>query len=314
MGSKITIIGGGLSGVFAAQALSHYDITIFEPNDIGGSHSAILRTRDKRFAEMINAEPSPVKVIKAIWKDGEFVNLTPAIANEYSRKVTGKLEYRSICNVDPVDRYVLDSDWARRCMTYLERHTNVIREFVDSKKLFELIEKDTNGPVISTIPLPALLGLMTDIGFDFDLDKDDFDFRPVYTSNVDLGESVNLHQTVYIPQENIPMYRLSISGRNLIAEGSSQFFIEEYAKIINHIFGIDINFRSCKRSKLPFGKMVPVDDVARKELLAYLTRRFNIYSFGRYACWKPKLMLDDLVDDIGWISKHITNKGYVTSY
>jgi hypothetical protein len=50
------------------------------------------------------------------------------------------------------------------------------------------------------------------------------------------------------------------------------------------------------------GKMVPIDDHLRKEFMHHATSRYNIYSLGRFATWRP-ILLDDVVDDLTVIEK-----------
>ena len=63
---------------------------------------------------------------------------------------------------------------------------------------------------------------------------------------------------------------------------------------------------NCARDSIHSGKRRPtlvlVDDDARKSLIYELTDRFGIYSFGRFATWKP-IRTDHLVGDIDVVKK-----------
>ena len=52
-----------------------------------------------------------------------------------------------------------------------------------------------------------------------------------------------------------------------------------------------------------YAKIQPIDETARKQFLAWATDNFNIFSLGRFATWRPGLLLDDLVQDVQRIEK-----------
>jgi len=47
-----------------------------------------------------------------------------------------------------------------------------------------------------------------------------------------------------------------------------------------------------------YAKILPVSDNERKRFMIWATEQFNIFSLGRFATWRPGLLLDDLVNDI----------------
>jgi hypothetical protein len=72
---------------------------------------------------------------------------------------------------------------------------------------------------------------------------------------------------------------------------------------INNAFGIGLsNCNSLGSVEQKYGKISPVEDAVRKQLLFQLTHEHNIYSLGRFATWR-NILLDDVVDDIGAIKK-----------
>ena len=58
--------------------------------------------------------------------------------------------------------------------------------------------------------------------------------------------------------------------------------------------------------------MTEIDNKIRGEFILDLTLTHNIYSLGRYATWRPKVMLDDVLDDIFVIRKLIQQGKYAS--
>ena len=48
-----------------------------------------------------------------------------------------------------------------------------------------------------------------------------------------------------------------------------------------------------------------IDEELRKDFIYWATDKHNIFSLGRFATWRPGLLLDDLVKDIRLIDKWI---------
>jgi hypothetical protein len=53
-----------------------------------------------------------------------------------------------------------------------------------------------------------------------------------------------------------------------------------------------------KVQKSEYAKILPMDEDERREFIYNATVTRNIYSLGRFATWRPHLLLDDLVKDI----------------
>jgi hypothetical protein len=56
-----------------------------------------------------------------------------------------------------------------------------------------------------------------------------------------------------------------------------------------------------------YAKILPIPEQVRRDFMHWATVNHHIYSLGRFATWRPGLMLDDLVNDIrliaGWIDR-----------
>jgi hypothetical protein len=77
--------------------------------------------------------------------------------------------------------------------------------------------------------------------------------------------------------------------------------LDEHA--ISAAFGIQLaSCESLGSVDQKYGKIAPIDDNLRKQLLFRLTHERNIYSLGRFATWR-NILLDDVVDDIAAIKK-----------
>jgi len=80
----------------------------------------------------------------------------------------------------------------------------------------------------------------------------------------------------------------------------------ELDKILKSCFGLLEDYiTNISVYKQNIGKILPIDDSVRKYFILTLTERYNIYSLGRHAVWKP-LRIDDLLKDIEQIKKLIS--------
>ena len=52
-----------------------------------------------------------------------------------------------------------------------------------------------------------------------------------------------------------------------------------------------------------YAKILPIPEETRKRFILWATERHNIYSLGRFATWRPGLLMDDLVNDIRVIQR-----------
>ena len=100
------------------------------------------------------------------------------------------------------------------------------------------------------------------------------------------------------------MYRASITGNTLIAEFVDAATDPAYdMQLLERSFGIDLGAATpLPAVEQKYGKIEPVDDAARKQLLFRLTHDHGIFSLGRLATWR-NILLDDVVDDIAVIKR-----------
>src|SRR5882724_1207884 len=143
----ITIIGAGFAGLLAANMLRHKKPTILEAqSSLPNNHSAVLRFRSHVVGDVTGIEFKQVNVIKAslLWRN--------AIADPlaYADKNTGTIRSdRSIPSTIQEDkRYIAPP--------------NLIEQLADGLSIAYDVKFDNTfkGPIISTIPMPVLMGIL----------------------------------------------------------------------------------------------------------------------------------------------------------
>lgn len=296
------IYGAGLAGLLAGNMLRSFKPTICEAQkDLPNNHGALLRFRTDRVGTACAIPFKKVKVQKAIKYDGKTLtepNLF--LSNLYSQKVTGSILSRSINNLDPVERYIapwdLINQMARNCsIDYLRK--------LSLEEIEELREWESHRPIISTIPMPALMKIMNW------KDVPEWPHKEIWTQKARIeSPKCDVYQTIYYPDPTVPFYRISVIGDIVISE----FIRKPDTSIGPHImttliedFGIKPDqLVDMKQSSQKYGKIEPINEELRKQFIFEMTTKYNIYSVGRFATWR-QLLLDDVVEDIQHVEKFI---------
>jgi hypothetical protein len=284
-----TIIGCGLSGMLAA--LDHPGATVLEQaKDLqSAGHKALLRLRSNELSRFTGEPLQQVVVTKAVWDDGKFSALTPSVANRYSLKCTGHIAPRSISSLDAVSRFIAPKDLAERLYTRIKERV-----------VFGVQVEDVHAlpkPVISTAPMPV----MAKLAGQEPPSGEAFLHKPIWVSRLAIKHCA-VHQTIYFPGEDTPVYRASITGDDLIIEASGCATEEHIAQALVP-FGIPPGrvVRCGLNHKQTFGKIVPMaDDMWRRGFIAMLTSAFDVYSLGRFATWRF-VLVDDVCKDLAVI-------------
>ena len=285
MSTTPTIVGAGLAGLIAAHAWPTAAVLEAAPRPRAG-HRALLRFRTEAVGRLTGIEFRKVTVRKGIWANDAFQLPSIRWANLYAQKVTGRvLGDRSIWNLDTAERFIAPD-------TFYEQ----LIESVGARVHWGTNASFNTGQVlVSTAPLPvALRALELPVPVEF----------PRAAINVTRWRvpGADAFQTVYFPERFTSVYRASITGDTLIAE-SMLSLDESDTNEIERAFGINIDdCESLETVEQKYGKIAPVDDAVRKQLLFRLTHEHNIYSLGRFATWR-NVLLDDVVDDITAIKK-----------
>ncbi len=164
-----------------------------------------------------------------------------------------------------------------------------------------------NAPVISTIPMPDLMARLKWQG-----NKPEFIWQKGWTVRGKIKDC-DIYQTVYCPH-SMPFYRASVTSDELILEyaippnnhmDDARYALEDCFGIDSVKLGPEIRFSHTK-----YGKIAPIDERTRKEFIAWATNHHNIWSVGRFAIWKPGLLLDNVVGDIMKIDRWIRHGDY----
>jgi hypothetical protein len=305
------IVGAGLAGLLAAHAWPTFAVLEAAPEP-RAMHKALLRFRTDNVSRLTGIEFRKVLVRKGLWSRGQFCTPNIALANEYSKKVIGRiLGDRSIWNLDPVERFIAPETLYEQLVESVWNRITWGME-VDISRL--------GVSAVSTIPLPTTLNALG-IAAPFKMDR-----APIRVQRFRL-KGCDVHQTVYFPDPDIPLYRASITGDLVIAESTPALFNETipttralFSKadddntalfdLLNAAFGVDMDSAtSLGETEQKYGKIAPVPDDARKQILFKLTHDHNIYSLGRFAIWS-NILLDDVANDIAVVRKLMRSSSY----
>lgn len=292
------IVGAGMSGLLAGVMLRDYVTEIVESQgSLPNNHSAVLRFRTSCVADVLNIPFKKVKVLKdvAFWQNG----IADALA--YSAKTNGRLELRSITDMEPVvERYVAPPDLITRMAALISAPILFGSKFVEWRS-------SDRPAVISTIPMPIL---MKELGWPT---KARFENIIGHNCVVKLDESyVNAYGTLYVPNPDYPFARISLTGSELVAECYGEDVPDKsiVASIALEELGINPSLvQSITMKRQSYAKILPIPEDERRKFIMWATEEYNVYSLGRYATWRPGLLLDDVVNDVRVIRRLVENSG-----
>jgi len=305
------IIGAGLAGLVAGKILADRKPLLIEKQEkLPHNHKAVLRFRSDLVSQATGIPFRKVRVLKAIC--GSLGN-SVADAMAYSYKVTGQYTPRSILSLEPVDRYVAPGDFIKR-LAAAQHNIAFGKDGV-------AFVRGSRSPVISTMPMPVL---MNAFGYDGPRPSAWGERRGwTITGRIPSELVCDLFCTIYFPSADHPMYRASITGRDVMIEGMmpedehSLPTDKERDRIAGdalRAMGIYCSYHGewrrwgwesheAKYQKL--GQLTTVDRERAKAFIMWATREHNVYSLGRFATWRPGLLLDDVVQDVQIVRKLI---------
>lgn len=281
------IVGAGLAGLIAAHAWPSAPI-IESADKPRAVHRALLRFRSNAVSQLTGIEFRKVRVHKGIWAEGKPQQPAICWANLYAQKVLagGLKGDRSIWNLDTVERFIAPDNLYEQLIDSVGGRVlwGAPADFRERKKA-----------IISTAPLPVVLSALN-------IEEPVEFFRSSIQVHRWRVPGADLFQTLYYPENHLNVYRASITGDTLIVETVGPLGDMDDEQIS---MGFGINLHQCEflgSVEQKYGKIAPVDDSVRKQLLFKLTHDHNIYSLGRFATWR-NILLDDVVDDIAAIKK-----------
>lgn len=285
------IIGAGLAGLLAARMLYRRGriVVIEEQEQLPNNHSAVLRFRTALVGEVLGVPFKKVQVIKSVlqWKNQAADTLA------YSMKCTG--EYRTDRSLvkEVVERWIAPPDLVSRMAAGL---------LIKYGQRWDFSRTDL-GKVVSTIPMPGLMRAMNYPNQPEFSYVDGFNVR-AKVSNCDA------YLSLYVPNPDIPFSRISITGNEMIVEfPNSPVHGDpgEHAVRAARILGLLGSITNAEIVEQRYSKISPIDDDERKAFIFWASSIKNTaFSLGRFATWRPGLLLDDVVNDVrrieGWMN------------
>lgn len=296
------VVGAGMAGLLAAGMLRNDCSAVLESQQsLPNNHSAVLRFRSTAVGDALNIRFKQVQAIKAVqpWMN------PVADAMAYSIKTNGTATVRSVLTADakPVKRYIAPEDM-------VERMANRVQA-----PMYFGLEADFSGakePIISTIPMPALMSAL-------DWPGERPEFRSVAGCNYGARlQGVNAYCSVYVPDPMHVASRMSLTGDQLIVECYGEHAhdldmpLEDVLVEGMRLLGLGLSRGAIQepwQKGQKYAKILPIDEGIRREFIMWASREHNVHSLGRFATWRPGLLLDDLVNDVRVIQSLADNKG-----
>lgn len=287
---KVNIVGAGMAGLLAANMLRRHDVVICEKQEeLPNNHHAVLRFRSPNVGDVLGIQFKKVNMIKT------FVPYSNIVADSlsYSRKCIGRYKSdRSIIAGTVIEeRYVAPLDLIEQMSKNIDIKYGTNYDF-----------KNNEIPVISTIPMPILMSLLH-----YD-QSPSFEFSgfegTVITGTI---SDCDAYVSVLFPNPSMRVSRATITGNQLILEFPGDILPEsfEFAEIYPHLGLFDCFVYDVEIKKQDYFKITEINDAERKKFLRWASVNHNVYSLGRFATWRPKLLLDDLVNDVRKIENWI---------
>jgi hypothetical protein len=308
------IIGAGMAGLLAGGMIRDKNVTIYErAMTLPNNHSAVLRFRSSIVGDTLGIEFKKVKMMKAVepWRNPVADSLA------YSQKTNGTATLRSVMTADGsvAERYIAPENLIQ-LMADRVNGKFVFNEDVHPLKFAE------NESVISTVPMPVLMKLLSY--------KDIPNFRYVSGFNINCRlDHTDAYVSLYVPDPGHEFNRISITGNKLTIEFSLphqssddiEKLLEMYERQPEHVdnficdalemLGIDnFNYEDVVVKKQPYAKILPIDEGERRRFIVWASDKYNIYSLGRFATWRPGLLMDDVVDDVRKIRRMMKHGSY----
>jgi NAD(P)-binding Rossmann-like domain len=289
---EIHVIGAGMAGLLAANILRRHRVTVLEKQkDLPNNHHAVLRFKTPEIGNLLGIPFKKVNMIKTYMPTMNVV----ADSLSYSKKVTGKyLSNRSIIEgTVTAERYIAPQNLIEQMAE------NVLISFMTE---WTPRKSDIKVPVISTIPMPILMAILE---YEHNIE---FESRPgiVFTGRV---HDCDAYVSVLFPGGE-PYSRATITGDQVMIEFPGMTELPETMDLARAYWALGLSdsvIFDADFKKQGYFKITEIDDSERKAFQRWATVHHGVYSLGRYATWRPHLLLDDLVADVrkieGWICK-----------
>jgi len=296
------IVGAGMAGLLAANMLRNLSPVIVERQpELPHNHSAVLRFRSNVVGDVLNIPFRRVSLVKAVqpWRN------PVADALAYSRKCLGLyLSDRSptlSARVETVERFIAPSNLIERMAARADITYNAPYDFDKSEE-----------KVVSTIPMPHLM--------------DALHYQPAIPINFRWRQGINIRAvlkncdafaSITVPDPDLIYSRVSITANELIVECPGEFGNEEIEANMpalleqaTELLGLDADdIETFEWRRQAFSKIAPIEESARRRFIHWASSvTGKAWQVGRFAIWKPGLLLDDLVGDIRLVSGWMTSE------
>lgn len=287
------ILGGGITGLLASYMLDVPVVT-----DIIGGTAMHKWPLGPRF---VYAKDDTEEVLRTLGLErhrynkhigyymyGEFVEPTEELRRLYSEKTRGVAVDGAMSNKDSTIRVIdIEFDQLTRALSgAVAAKSNLIIDKITKVDTDEKLLIGTQGSydydmLLNTIPLPELLSLAG-----LEHLAQGIEYKPIYFSHAALKyEKIMQSKYSYIcfPDPEVAYYRLTkLTGDTCVYEfGYSPGFLVSYFQ----------GTRIRETTSLKYGKIV--SGSLPSQLLDV-----GIYSLGRWAEWKPRLMLHDVISTV----------------
>lgn len=308
--TKITIIGAGMAGLLAAGMLRDEAECILEaqPN-LPNNHTALLRFRSSVVGDALNIPFKKVRVMKAV--DAGGMNPVAAMLS-YSMKSNGTATMRSSISAhgEIEERYIAPPN-------LVEQMANKVSCPICFNTKWDGLSPGIE-PIISTLPMPVLMDIL---GFEIAENASAPLFQSVSGYNITAElTNTDAYVTLYIPDRARMENRISITGSKLtievalprlssvdvdrIVNGKTITATFENIKWAVGRLGLltseypSVLINSIKISRQQYAKILPIDEGLRQRFIMWASDKHGVYSLGRFATWRPGLLLDDVVGDV----------------
>lgn len=312
------IFGAGYAGLIAANMLRRFKPVVYEKQkELPHNHEAVLRFRSDIVSQATGIPFQKVKVSKAVYYKGSFLNSHYAslrLNNEYSFKVSGQYSERSIGDLQNGVRWIAPDDFAERLAAGADIEYGREASITDTERKAGFLPT-----IISTLPMPVLIKLLTFEGLST---AEAFRSRGIVSVWAEISDpACNLYQTIYYPSlSDRPYYRATLTGNRIILEFGEQrgedvlsLMPEDQSMYITQAlddFGLgNVNVIGDPHLKVQaYGKILPINEQVRREIITTATDSRRVYSLGRFACWRQETLLDDIVQDVRRIETMIEDR------
>lgn len=297
----ITVVGAGLSGLIAANLLAAggYPFRVYEKQDaLPDNHHSVLRFRSPALGEALGIPFRKVQTINALACPPDNA-LKASLAYSQATTGTGRTD-RSIARVvdgpKVWERWIAPEDFRERLLCRVRdritTNTTVkfrpVPEWQDPERIISTVPMQhmpLNGAaphVFPSIPQIVVTGVLS---------------------------AVDAYGSLYNPAPSFKSAwtRISVTGNRVAVEISKALLGEPslpcsvaFAASVSHL-GTGISEPKVWQSDN--ARILPINERWRKAFIMHLTDNYGVYSFGRFATWRPGLLLDDLLGDFRVITQ-----------